>query len=67
MEQLEKVAYVPQRAQIDWTYLATVWDGVMMGRVRETGWFRRFFTVSRRIAAIAHHRRLGWYRLRFGR
>jgi len=51
MEQLEKVAYVPQRSQIDWTYPATVWDVVMMGRVRKTGWFRRFSTVSRRLAA----------------
>jgi manganese/iron transport system ATP-binding protein len=53
MEQLEKVAYVPQRSQIDWTYPATVWDVVMMGRVRKTGWFRRFSTVSRRLAAEA--------------
>ena len=44
---LEVVAYVPQRSQIDWTYPATVWDVVMMGRVRKTGWFRRFSTVSR--------------------
>ncbi|MEB3342167.1 metal ABC transporter ATP-binding protein [Okeania sp.] len=49
-EQLEKVAYVPQRSQIDWTYPATVWDVVMMGRVRKTGWFRRFSSMSRRIA-----------------
>lgn len=53
IEQLEKVAYMPQRTQIDWTYPATVWDVVLMGRVRKTGWFRRFSTVSRRIAADA--------------
>lgn len=53
MEQLDRVAYVPQRSQIDWTYPATVWDVVLMGRVRKTGWFRRFSTVSRRIAADA--------------
>jgi manganese/iron transport system ATP-binding protein len=47
-EWLEMVAYVPQRSQIDWTYPATVWDVVMMGRVRKTGWFRRFSPVSRR-------------------
>ncbi|NJL81253.1 MAG: ATP-binding cassette domain-containing protein, partial [Richelia sp. SM2_1_7] len=35
-EQLEKVAYVPQRSVIDWTYPATVWDVVMMGRVKKT-------------------------------
>lgn len=56
MEQLEKVAYVPQRSQIDWTYPATVWDVVMMGRVRKTGWFRRFSTVSRRLAVQALER-----------
>lgn len=56
MEQLEKVAYVPQRSQIDWTYPATVWDVVMMGRVRKTGWFRRFSTVSRRLAVEALER-----------
>ncbi len=49
-DQLRIIAYVPQRSQIDWTYPATVWDVVMMGRVRKTGWFRRFSTVSRRIA-----------------
>lgn len=53
MDRMELVAYVPQRSQIDWTYPATVWDVVMMGRVRKTGWFRRFSTVSRRIAADA--------------
>jgi manganese/iron transport system ATP-binding protein len=56
MDQLEEVAYVPQRSQIDWTYPATVWDVVLMGRVRKTGWFRRFSTVSRRLAAEALER-----------
>lgn len=56
MDQLEKVAYVPQRSQIDWTYPATVWDVVLMGRVRKTGWFRRFSTVSRRLAVDALER-----------
>ncbi|MBE9118241.1 metal ABC transporter ATP-binding protein [Lusitaniella coriacea LEGE 07157] len=55
-EQLERVAYVPQRTQIDWTYPATVWDVVLMGRTRKTGWFRRFSGVSRRIAADALER-----------
>ena len=56
MDQLKKVAYVPQRSQIDWTYPATVWDVVMMGRVRKTGWFRRFSNVSRQIAQTALER-----------
>lgn len=50
---LEKIAYVPQRSQIDWTYPVTVWDVVMMGRVRKTGWFRRFSSISRRQAMAA--------------
>lgn len=50
---LDRVAYVPQRSQIDWTYPVTVWDVVMMGRVRKTGWFRRFSRVSRQKATAA--------------
>lgn len=55
-EQLETVAYLPQRSKIDWTYPATVWDVVMMGRIRKTGWFNRFSKVSRRVAAEALER-----------
>ncbi|WP_228054662.1 metal ABC transporter ATP-binding protein [Gloeocapsopsis crepidinum] len=54
--QLEKVAYVPQRSMIDWSYPATVWDVVLMGRVRKAGWFRRFSHVSRQVAATALER-----------
>jgi manganese/iron transport system ATP-binding protein len=53
MQQLEKVAYVPQRSQIDWTYPATVWDVVMMGRVKKTGWLRNFSAVSRQVVKNA--------------
>lgn len=56
VQQLEKVAYVPQRSQIDWTYPATVWDVVMMGRVKKTGLFHRFSTVSRKVAEDALER-----------
>jgi manganese/iron transport system ATP-binding protein len=56
MQQLEKVAYVPQRSQIDWTYPATVWDVVMMGRVKKTGLFHRFSAVSRKVAFAALER-----------
>ncbi|HEY9736896.1 MAG TPA: ATP-binding cassette domain-containing protein, partial [Trichocoleus sp.] len=41
VEKRDRIAYVPQRSQIDWLYPATVWDVVMMGRVRKTGWLRR--------------------------
>lgn len=56
MQQLEKVAYVPQRSQIDWTYPATVWDVVMMGRVKKTGWLRQFSAVSHQVAKSALER-----------
>lgn len=56
VDQLEKVAYVPQRSQIDWNYPATVWDVVMMGRVKKTGWFRSFSNMSRQIAMTALER-----------
>ncbi len=55
-QQLDRVAYVPQRSQIDWTFPATVWDVVLMGRVRQAGWFRRFSATSRRKAAEALER-----------
>ncbi len=54
--QLDRVAYVPQRSQVDLTYPATVWDVVMMGRVRQTGWFRRFSASSRQEARAALER-----------
>lgn len=53
---LNQVAYVPQRSQIDWTYPATVWDVVMMGRIQKTGWFRRYSSISRRKATQALER-----------
>lgn len=53
VEKRDRIAYVPQRSQIDWLYPATVWDVVMMGRVQKTGWFRRFSAVSRRKAEAA--------------
>jgi manganese/iron transport system ATP-binding protein len=56
VKQLDKVAYVPQRSQIDWTYPATVWDVVMMGRVKKTGWFHSFSSASRQIAKNALER-----------
>ena len=49
--QLDRTAYVPQRSQIDWTFPASVWDVVMMGRVKKTGYFQRFSATSRHIAA----------------
>jgi manganese/iron transport system ATP-binding protein len=56
IDQLDRVAYVPQRSQIDWSFPATVWDVVMMGRVKKTGWFHRYSAVSRRVATAALER-----------
>ncbi len=55
-EARSRVAYVPQRSQIDWNYPATVWDVVLMGRVKQRGWFRRFSANSRHIATTALER-----------
>lgn len=52
-EARSRIAYVPQRSQIDWNYPATVWDVVLMGRVKQRGWFRRFSASSRHIATEA--------------
>ena len=56
VDQLDQVAYVPQRSQIDWSYPVTVWDVVMMGRTKKTGWFQRYSSVSRRLAKEALER-----------
>lgn len=55
-DQVNRIAYVPQRSQIDWTYPATVWDVVLMGRIQKTGWFRQFSANSRRVARTALER-----------
>jgi manganese/iron transport system ATP-binding protein len=55
-QQLERIAYVPQRSQIDWSFPATVWDVVLMGRVRKAGYLQRFSAASRRKAAEALER-----------
>ncbi|MCY3836269.1 MAG: ABC transporter ATP-binding protein [Anaerolineaceae bacterium] len=35
-----RVGYLPQDAEVDWRFPATVQDVVMMGRVRDLGWLR---------------------------
>ncbi|ELS03589.1 ATPase component of Mn/Zn ABC-type transporter [Xenococcus sp. PCC 7305] len=51
--QLKRVAYVPQRSQIDWDYPITVEKVVMMGRIPATGWFRKPSPNSRQIVKNA--------------
>lgn len=38
--QCTAVAYVPQRAQVDWSFPLSVWDVVMLGRTSHIGLFR---------------------------
>jgi manganese/iron transport system ATP-binding protein len=52
-QQLERVAYVPQRSQIDWDYPITVWNVVMMARTRSLGWFRGPGRPAREIVEAA--------------
>ena len=64
-KQLKKVAYVPQRSQIDWDYPVTVERAVMMGRVATTGWFRNHSRQSKLLVRDALERVGMWqYRQR---
>lgn len=55
-QQLERVAYVPQRSQIDWDYPITVWNVVMMARTRHLGWFRGPTRQSKEVVQAALER-----------
>ncbi len=46
---MDRVAYVPQRDQIDWDFPITVREVVEMGRYRTTGWLRRVPRADRAI------------------
>ena len=62
-QQLSQVAYIPQRAQIDWDYPITVKNVAMMARIRHTGLFR---SPSRQSQAIVKSAlgRVGMWELR---
>ena len=55
-QQRQKVAYLPQRSQIDWDYPVTVWNVVMMSRTLQSGWFGNTSRQSREIARAALER-----------
>jgi manganese/iron transport system ATP-binding protein len=38
--QRQKIAYVPQRSQIDWDYPITAWNVVMLAQTTRLGWLR---------------------------
>jgi manganese/iron transport system ATP-binding protein/manganese/zinc/iron transport system ATP- binding protein len=48
-----RVAYVPQRSQIDWNFPVSVRDTVMMGRYQHVPWYRSFSRKDREIARQA--------------
>jgi len=52
-QQRQRVAYVPQRSQIDWDYPITAWNVVMMARTRAIGWLRTPDRRQRHIAQAA--------------
>lgn len=54
--QRHRVAYVPQRSQIDWDYPITAWNVVMMARTTTTGWLRQPSRQSRQIVQAALER-----------
>ena len=67
-QNLQQVAYVPQRSQVDWDYPITVWNVVMMGRTKQLGWFRNPGKATKAIVSEAldrvgmlalKHRRIG--------
>ncbi|WP_448574372.1 metal ABC transporter ATP-binding protein [Trichothermofontia sp.] len=51
--QRQRVAYVPQRSQIDWDYPITAWNVVMMARTRAIGWLRAPDRQQRQIVKAA--------------
>lgn len=55
-QQLEKVAYIPQRSQIDWDYPITVSSVVTLARTRQLGWFRSPSRATREIVRAALQR-----------
>jgi manganese/iron transport system ATP-binding protein len=54
--QRQKVAYLPQRSQIDWDYPVTVWNVVMMARTQHSGWFGKVSRQSKEIVREALER-----------
>lgn len=49
----KRIAYVPQRSDIDWDFPVLVKDVVMMGRYPLMGWFRREKEKDRQIVSAA--------------
>ncbi len=52
----QQIAYVPQARALDWAFPVTVWDVVMMARVKRIGWLRRPSAVDRDVVNQALER-----------
>ncbi len=48
-----KIAYIPQRESVDWSFPINVIDVVQMGRYRHLGWFKRPGKLEREFAMDA--------------
>jgi len=55
-ERASRVAFVPQREEVNWDFPVTARDVVLMGRYRAVGWLRRAGTSDRRRADEALER-----------
>ncbi len=51
--QRDKIAYVPQRESVDWTFPVTAMDVVMMGRYGSVPWYRRLGRREKELAREA--------------
>ena len=51
--QRDKVAYVPQRESVDWTFPVTAMDVVLMGRYGSVPWYRRLGRREKELAREA--------------
>ncbi|HEY9887674.1 MAG TPA: metal ABC transporter ATP-binding protein [Candidatus Obscuribacterales bacterium] len=55
-QQKQRIAYVPQRSQIDWDYPITAWNVVMMAHTARLGWFQRSDHAAQQTTAAALQR-----------
>ncbi|MDQ2622962.1 MAG: ATP-binding cassette domain-containing protein, partial [Actinomycetota bacterium] len=53
---LDRVAFVPQRDEVDWDFPITVREVVEMGRYRSAGWLRRLRARDREAVDLAIER-----------
>jgi manganese/zinc/iron transport system ATP- binding protein len=51
-----RIAFVPQREEVNWDFPVTALDVVLMGRYRSAGWVRRPSRADRALAAAALER-----------